>query len=86
MITFSLRMRSSNIMSRDTVSGSLASDVDISLGLLSAGGGGGAMDLCRVIVLNLYNYFIFFIFWKKNVVETQLKFSFKMMPQRVSLK
>lgn len=52
MVTFSFRMRSSNIMSKDTVSGSLASDVDISLGLLSAGGGGGAMDLCRVIVIN----------------------------------
>ena len=67
MITFSLRMRSSNIMSRDTVSGSLASDVDISLSLLSAGGGGGgAIDLCRVIVLNFSNYFITFIFWKKQ--------------------
>ena len=52
MVTFSFRMRSSNIMSKDTVSGSLASDVDISLGRLSAGGGGGAMDLCRVIVIN----------------------------------
>ena len=68
MPTFSFRTRSSNIMSRDTVSGSLASDADISLGLLSAGGGGGAIDLYRVMPIKFYNYLSLLYSGKKNVV------------------
>ena len=55
-LTFSFLQRSSNIISKDTVSGSRASAGVMMRALLSAGGGGGAMPLCRDMLPLTFNY------------------------------
>ena len=55
-LTFSFLQRSSNIISKDTVSGSRASAGVMMRALLSAGGGGGAMPLCRDMLSLTFNY------------------------------
>ena len=55
-LTFSFLQRSSNIISKDTVSGSRASAGVMMRALLSDGGGGGAMPLCRDMLPLTFNY------------------------------
>ena len=55
-LTFSFLQRSSNIISKDTVSGSRASAGVMMRALLSAGGGGGAMPLCRDMLPLTFNH------------------------------